>query len=164
MLTTCSHCANTYNSKPYKARQSKHYCSWSCKVAAMTCTASRPCAMCGELVVGKPSRLSRYNGRTFCSRKCQGIWRTCNANRPRFVTKISTMQRELHGTSCKLCGFAKYVEYAHMIPVSEGGTIRPSNIVALCPNHHKLYDLGLLDEIEVQKLLEFLDSRRTLPA
>lgn len=52
---------------------------------------------------------------------------------------------------CKICGYNKYVECCHIKPVSsfpEETTLSivnaPSNLIGLCPNHHKEFDLGLL--------------------
>jgi hypothetical protein len=36
-----------------------------------------------------------------------------------------------------------YVEVAHIIPVSEGGKSILKNLLVLCPNHHKEFDLGI---------------------
>lgn len=36
-------------------------------------------------------------------------------------------------------------EIHHITPVSEGGTEEASNLILLCPNHHKQADLGILD-------------------
>ena len=30
-----------------------------------------------------------------------------------------------------------YLESHHIIPLSEGGVDHPSNVIALCPNHHR---------------------------
>jgi len=40
-----------------------------------------------------------------------------------------------------------YVEAAHIIPKSDKGTESPDNIILLCPNHHKEFDLGHLEII-----------------
>ena len=41
-----------------------------------------------------------------------------------------------------------YVEVAHIKPVKEGGQSILGNLVVLCPNHHKEFDLGFLQIIE----------------
>lgn len=50
---------------------------------------------------------------------------------------------------CQMCGIhipkkngEKYIEAAHIIPKHLKGRECPENIILLCPNHHKEYDLG----------------------
>lgn len=43
---------------------------------------------------------------------------------------------------------ARYVEVAHILAVSKGGKSCLSNLLVLCPNHHKEFDLGELEIIE----------------
>lgn len=57
--------------------------------------------------------------------------------------------KTLRGHKCQICGKAIekkdgtfYVEAAHITPKSEKGQEIPSNILLLCPNHHKEFDLG----------------------
>lgn len=49
---------------------------------------------------------------------------------------------------CQLCRYSNYVEAAHIKPKSEGGSEKPSNILILCPNHHKEFDYGKREIIE----------------
>jgi len=50
---------------------------------------------------------------------------------------------------CQICGLSipkkdgsKYVEAAHIKPKYQKGRETPANIILLCPNHHKEFDLG----------------------
>jgi HNH endonuclease len=50
---------------------------------------------------------------------------------------------------CQICGLSipkkdgsKYVEAAHIKPKYQKGRETPENIILLCPNHHKEFDLG----------------------
>lgn len=50
---------------------------------------------------------------------------------------------------CQICGVSipkkdgsKYIEAAHISPKHQKGRECPENIILLCPNHHKEYDLG----------------------
>ncbi|MDI9863981.1 HNH endonuclease [Flectobacillus sp. DC10W] len=63
--------------------------------------------------------------------------------------------KRLRGQECQLCGKyilmsdgSKYVEAAHITPKSDNGVEKPSNILILCPNHHKEFDLGKREIIE----------------
>jgi len=56
---------------------------------------------------------------------------------------------------CQICaGFvlmkngSRYVEAAHITPKHEKGCETPSNILVLCPNHHKEFDLGDYEKLE----------------
>lgn len=52
--------------------------------------------------------------------------------------------------SCLICGYNLYVETCHIIPKPEGRS--GEGTMKLCPNHHKLYDNGLLSPQEVDYL------------
>jgi 5-methylcytosine-specific restriction enzyme A len=41
-----------------------------------------------------------------------------------------------------------YIEAAHITPKKEKGTELPSNIILLCPNHHKEFDIGEKEILE----------------
>lgn len=55
---------------------------------------------------------------------------------------------------CKICGFNRIVEMAHIIPASKGGEITVENMIGLCPNHHHLFDHKKLTNDEAEKLKE----------
>ena len=68
----------------------------------------------------------------------------------RFARKI--MRENNIPSECVVCGFSHYVEVCHLKPISEfdksskiGEINDISNLVYMCPNHHKMYDLKLLD-------------------
>lgn len=55
---------------------------------------------------------------------------------------------------CRVCGYDKYIEVCHIEPVSsfpDTATLadvnHPSNLIPLCPNCHKEYDLGLIETL-----------------
>jgi len=64
----------------------------------------------------------------------------------------------LRDFKCQLCGCSiirknkkPYIEAAHITPKSEKGVEKPDNILILCPNHHKEFDLGDKEIIEHTK-------------
>ena len=70
---------------------------------------------------------------------------------------ISELKR-IRNYSCQLCGLGiktksgrPYVEGAHIVPKSKKGSEAPWNILILCPNHHKEFDLGDREDIEKTK-------------
>lgn len=62
---------------------------------------------------------------------------------------------------CAICGYGYYVEVCHIkavasFPIDTLVTVinDPSNLVYLCPNHHKEFDTKRLTEKEIRKALE----------
>lgn len=67
---------------------------------------------------------------------------------PRDFVAISLI-KALRGPKCQFCGLeivkrngGHYIEAAHLVAKRDGGSELPHNIVLLCPNHHKMFDLG----------------------
>tara|TARA_B100000315_G_scaffold212604_1_gene210065 strand:+ start:322 stop:1203 length:882 start_codon:yes stop_codon:yes gene_type:complete len=50
--------------------------------------------------------------------------------------------------SCSICGEQRKVDKCHIIPRSLNGSDRITNIIYLCPTHHRLFDRGLLSKKE----------------
>ncbi|WP_262488825.1 HNH endonuclease [Halomonas sp. ANAO-440] len=63
---------------------------------------------------------------------------------------------------CKTPGFTThegiFLETHHVIPLSEDGPDTPSNVVALCPNHHREAHYGVTQHSIRQQLLAFLKA------
>ena len=66
--------------------------------------------------------------------------------------------KKLRGFKCQICGTtiqkkdgSFYIEAAHIISKRERGQETPSNILILCPNHHKEFDYGQLDIMELDQ-------------
>ena len=64
--------------------------------------------------------------------------------------------KEKYSNRCQICGFTfkkrdgnLYSEVAHIIPIhsAEIGVDKPSNLIVLCPNHHKMLDFGAVEII-----------------
>ncbi len=46
---------------------------------------------------------------------------------------------------CQVCGWEDIVEVHHKIPIKNGGNNEPENIFILCPIHHRMLHMGLLN-------------------
>jgi hypothetical protein len=57
-------------------------------------------------------------------------------------------KRELF--TCCVCGFGRTIDFCHILWRKDGGKVRKDNITILCPNHHRLYDKGLLTKQELK--------------
>ena len=55
------------------------------------------------------------------------------------------IERRDRGCRVPGCTAERYVEIHHIVHWADGGTTDTSNLCSLCPRHHKLHHLGLLD-------------------
>lgn len=85
------------------------------------------------------------NKAKFCSDSCsQKAYRA--KQRIRGIN-IKYIQRSLQHLSCCICGWQEATrDIHHIIPVSKGGTNDMSNLVVLCPNHHRMAHSNLISE------------------
>jgi len=65
-------------------------------------------------------------------------------------------EREIQMIHCQICPFDRYIEKCHIVPRRLGGGDNSLNILWLCPNHHKLFDWGLLNTEEVSMIEKYL--------
>ena len=71
---------------------------------------------------------------------------------------VASLIKQYRGYKCQICGISilksdgtYYVEAAHIMPHHQGGTTSLYNIIILCPNHHKEFDLG-------RKKVKYIDT------
>lgn len=154
--TNCGICGNKFRTRPHKLKAGKPlYCSIACRNKGIERSDTKPCDYCGEPVTRRKSSFYRGGARqVFCNRICSSKWRGINPSAERLSNyrKNADKHKFLYGSACFICGFDRYVEFCHIIPAAIGGTTHPSNIVALCPNHHKLMDRELLTPEEDELL------------
>ena len=144
----------------------KRFCSRSCAVATTNRThprhrnkKQRECIACASAF--------ETHGET---RLQQQLCLTCyvkeaNKSGETTISKISHSHIRAHarrvlppeGGSCACCGYNVFVEICHINPVSSfpDSTLLsvvndPSNLIRLCPNHHKELDFGHLDKDELK--------------
>lgn len=60
---------------------------------------------------------------------------------------------------CALCSEIRVLELAHILPACDGGSAVDSNLLSLCPTHHKLFDTGKLNQEESEDLEYILAER-----
>lgn len=104
------------------------------------------CHHCGKELRRYPSQAKERN---YCNRHCQnaaipkmahlnGHWK---GGMWRFVQEQVRMR---DGYRCLICGFDLATDIHHITPRHLDGTDEYSNLVTLCPNHHKLADKGII--------------------
>lgn len=77
---------------------------------------------------------------------------TMTAQRIIRSNRIADWVKKVHDYTCQICGtrlssdIGAYAEAAHIRPLgaSHNGPDSPDNVLCLCPNHHVLFDLGML--------------------
>ncbi|MEX0662796.1 MAG: HNH endonuclease [Balneolaceae bacterium] len=74
---------------------------------------------------------------------------TVNHKQYKRNNKIIAIIKVLRNFKCQICGYSikkksggEYIEAAHIKPKHKKGPEKPENIILLCPNHHKEFDLG----------------------
>jgi predicted restriction endonuclease len=67
---------------------------------------------------------------------------------------MKQLYKQLQHLPCEICGWKEATrDIHHILPVSEGGTNELSNLIVLCPNHHRMIHRGLISEQCVQDAL-----------
>lgn len=159
-LINCGHCGKEFRTRPYKLKAGKPiFCSIECRHRGIERPDTKPCEHCGANVTRRRSAFYRGGAKkVFCNHKCAGQWRKKNPSSDRLSNygKNAKKHRKLYGSQCFICGFDRYIEFCHIIPAAIGGTTHPSNIIVLCPNHHKLMDRELLTPEEDELLDDHL--------
>ena len=79
-------------------------------------------------------------------------------------TKIAHDVKKLYNYECQICKFTiitksgNYSEGAHIKPlgIPHDGDDNPDNLLCLCPNHHRTFDVGawtITDDLKVKDLI-----------
>lgn len=128
------------------------------------------CAQCGNTFECD----SPYS-RKYCSLSCQRR-ATINASNSKHKEKLSVYNHkgkiaplliERYGHKCAICGWQAFKEsfavidgtaykangneIHHIVPVRAGGLSEWDNLILLCPNHHKLANMGLISAEELSE-------------
>lgn len=142
----CEQCQKDYTASIRNPKQ--RFCSKECfdNSRRIYSAADITCAGCGARTSLRRGR-GRNRMRRFCSHPCYLRFRGEKSG----STKARRNPKKQHNAYllkrpqvCQICGFDRYVEWAHLIPVREGGSAASVNIVILCPNHHRLFDTNQL--------------------
>jgi predicted RNA-binding Zn-ribbon protein involved in translation (DUF1610 family) len=109
------------------------------------------CPQCGKKFYRYPSQIEGRE-RVFCGRLCLGIWHSKNAHSELLgnwkggkwaVHRKAALERDTY--RCVICGFDLIVDVHHITPRASGGADHYANLITLCPNHHKLADMRIIN-------------------
>jgi len=134
-------CAAIYNNKKYPKRFKTKECkSCNTKIASSR-TYCQKCYRAGLIDYNSLTLKELENDKGSRNR-----YTTCVRSHARSVAKKNNL-----GSKCQICGYDTYIECCHKKPVSSFSlntklevVNAPTNLIILCPNHHKEHDLGLL--------------------
>ena len=107
------------------------------------------CDHCGRDLRRFPSQVNEHN---FCNRFCHSQHHSAlisGVNNGRWkggrVTYLQRQTKIRDGYRCVVCGFDLVTEVHHVTPKSEGGGDDFGNLLTLCPNHHRMAHVGIID-------------------
>lgn len=148
----CPVCGKTFSKWP---SQHKVTCGDSCYREWQRLTTSArglnkitvKCATCSREIKRFPSQVQERN---YCNRYClaadnpkvahmNGNWK---GGKWKYI-KDQISMRDDH--RCVICGFDYSIQIHHITPLHKGGDNSASNLITLCPNHHKMADLGIIN-------------------
>lgn len=117
---------------------------------------SRTYALC--VICGKEFWYYKTMGNTgrYCSRKCAGAdhWRKVGGRKnrnwkgdERCLSVMNQFRKRHLPNKCAICGWKEAgCDGHHIIPRKDGGTNNLGNTIVLCPNHHRLANVGILSQ------------------
>lgn len=130
------------------------------------------CPVCGKAVLYYAKK-RRAEGEPYCSRACALVefgpkvsgslnWHFKGDARQRGTA--THLARKYLGNKCAICGWAEAGCDAHHIePVKQGGRNALANMIILCPNHHRLANVGKLSQDDLQAFWEARYSALVIP-
>jgi hypothetical protein len=171
----CGKCGGPIIVRTRPRAESSRFCSRKCRHATETKTKvkiSRPCVWCAKPVHRVAARMTQRGSlNAYCDAKCVAWSRSYKAA---LVATRKTVRRRtkedsarlaaIFGGACAVCGFSRFLNYAHVEPKRTGGKATVDNIIPLCPNHHALFDRSELEPDELRCVERFVNPRqRTAP-
>jgi hypothetical protein len=161
----CKHCGKML------LNNRKVFCDASCRNAhqkiepthGVPSKTTKNCEVCGREFM---FNLSMRPNAVTCSRKCLGIWQS--SKRTGLLLKggeyscnqtFRQMARKLFIDQCAICGWKETpCDVCHIVAIKDGGPNTFDNVTILCPNHHRMFDRGLISIQEVIRTRETILS------
>jgi hypothetical protein len=158
-IKPCGYCEQPIPYRGPRRLAAAKYCSVACMRAAErernarngTGRLTKACEVCG-------AEFSYYASvrpqAAYCSQSCKSIGhgRKMTGRILYGKNSPSTFRKAIRAKfldRCAICGWAEGpCDVAHIIP---GAGDAPENVTMLCPNHHRMYDRGLLPEAEIRR-------------
>ena len=148
-IVICNECYSEFTALTEKVKRGNaKFCTRSCSAKYTIKSKKSKLKTCRQCA--KRFRTKNSNAK-YCSIKCSGR----NSTEKR---KLTSTQKEkvtkLKKRGCEICNWKKAsCDIHHMTPISKGGTNRLSNLITLCPNHHRIADQEIIPIIRLIKLI-----------
>jgi hypothetical protein len=150
---------------PVTGKRRTKYCSRKCYDARRSDAKVKvECETCGkDFDLGRSARRRRR----FCSRTCSGKAHSgTKANSfkhgGRTVKARKDRMKRLAINGCAFCSWNEApCDVHHIVAIKDGGSDSFSNLIVLCPNHHRLADRGSITVLEL--LQQWVSVYRDIP-
>lgn len=156
ITSTCAFCGKDFN---HWRHEPKKFCGNKCKFAYQKIhptndhgkKKSKPCTVCGKEFFYWPA--VRPDAQYCCyackasdhGRKVSGIKSGNWKGNERSKVSARSLARRYLPAKCAICGWEEaHCDSHHIVLAKDNGLNALSNIIILCPNHHRLVHTGLL--------------------
>lgn len=146
----CKNCGKSFLADSREVnRGNAIYCSRSCTAKAeKTLQYDRICKHCGK------EYIAYHKHSKYCSVSCkQKNYRLKSKSKSH--NNMKKLYKIFQDIPCEICGWSETTrDLHHIVEVSEGGTNEISNIISVCPNHHRMIHKNLISKDELFKLIK----------
>jgi len=153
LWSICETCGVEYPVTAFRLARGSHYCSRKCSSEGLSKRSVTEKIL--ELYL---QGVSAKEIASLVNRKVPTVYSALNTRKYRFRKGIQSWgyfkQQFVKDKKCVVCGWDKCLDCCHIIPAAKGGTYEESNLVVLCPNHHRLFDSGKLTIQELNLIKE----------
>lgn len=152
MTKTCKNCNKEFEclTKEHD-RNNANFCSLSC-VAIYTNNnreeVIKNCKHCGN------EYNTSANNSKYCSSSCkQKNYRLTSKH---ILPNQKRLMDNIRSLPCAICNWKDSTrDVHHIVPVSQGGKNEESNLITLCPNHHRMVHNNLVSQDSLYKAIEY---------
>ena len=148
----CKECDNSFDAllKEHN-RGNANFCSISCAMKNSNRQRKQINKICKHC--GRDFQSTNINAK-YCSQSCkQKNYRLTSKH---ILGKEKQLIDNIRKEPCSICNWTESSrDVHHIVPVSKGGKNVESNLISLCPNHHRMVHNNLISENDLYKAIEF---------
>lgn len=143
----CQNCGKSFKGYQYEIDKRK-FCSQSCSSSMKRDRAIKStCISCSNEFT------ALYNNKKFCSKPCKQ--RYYRAQSKVIDNSLSTIKKNSKNKTCEICGWKETsCDVHHIVEQCNGGTNEKTNLIVLCPNHHRMVHRNLVSLEQLNKIVK----------